>query len=161
MTELTFKQAQVEMRQLLRVFRAFENVEAILAAAGEAAKAQASAEERLKMLQGELFELGGTVSAARTAATLEQTQAAIELERLRERHFDSEAKFKAVAEETAAARDRRAQEKLTELELHCEQVQEEIAKLEDEKEALEKKLEHTRAEYAAMLKRLGVGDARL
>lgn len=153
---MNFKQAQVELRAMVRVFRAFEHVDEILKAASASIQAQVNAEEKLVELLGEIAGVETNLVAGRERATAEQGAARVELEHLRKRHFDTEAKFKTLAEETRSTRERVANENRTAMELQVEELRAEYKKVTTQKDEQEKLLSTAQDEYAAMLKRLGV-----
>lgn len=153
--EMSFKQAQGEMRAMLKLLHAFENVDAVLKAASNAGVAQANADEKIVELQGEIAALKETIAEKRAVATAEQRDAAVEMERLRDVHFAREAKFKAEADESARTRERVATEALTASELFAKQLKTDCATLEATRAELEQKVKAAQGDWDAMRKRMG------
>ncbi len=158
-TEMGFKQAQGEMRAMLKALRGFEAVDAVLRAAANAGVAQVNAEKKLVGLLSEIEGLETSLAAARAQATKEQNVAAVELERARDAHYAREAKFKNEAEETAQRRERVANEAMTASELIGKQLKADCVGLEEKREGLVKAITRAQADWDAMRKRMGVGDA--
>lgn len=154
--EMSFKQAQVELRAMVRVFRAFEHVDEILSAAGAAIQAQVNAEEKLVGLLEEIRGLEANLEAGRAKATVEQRSAGLELEHLRTQHFDTEAKFKSLADETRSARERAAQEMSTASELIAKQLKAECEVLEGRKKELTEAVGRVQGDWDAMRERMGM-----
>ncbi len=154
--EMGFKQAQGEMRAMLKALRSFEAVDAVLKAAANAQVAQVNTEAEIEALREEVKGLADAVAEGRAVATKEQNAAAVEMERLREVHFATEAKFKSEADETRKTRERCAVEVITASELISKQLQTDIGKLKAHKVELEEAVEAARGEWDAMRKRMGV-----
>ncbi len=154
--KMDFKQAQSEMRAMVRALRAFENVSAVLKAAADAHVATENAEEKLVGILQEIEGIETNLSAGRAKATEEQRVAAVEMERLRDVYFTREATFKNEAEQTAKARERAANEMSTAAELIASGLQAECAVLEEKRDGLTKAVAKAQAEWDAMRKRMGV-----
>ncbi len=156
MADMSFKEAQNEMRAMLKWVRAFARVDEVLRAASDAIVAQVNTEAEIEALREEVKGLADAVALGRAAATKEQGDAMREMERLRTQHFATEAKFKSEADETRKTRERCATEVITASELISKQLQTDIGKLKARKVELEEAVENARGEWNAMRKRMGV-----
>ncbi len=155
-TEMGFKQAQGEMRAMLKMLRCFENVNAVLSAAADAGVAQVNAEAQLAELLSEIAGIETNLAQQRAQASKEQNDAAVEMERLRVVHFATEAKFKSEADETRKTRERCATEVITASELISKQLKTDIEGLRARKVELEEAVAGAHREWNAMRKRMGV-----
>lgn len=155
-TELTFKEAASEAKQIVRSLRVFEKLEEVLTAA-------ANAEARVKGLEGKgegLAESAGDweekVTAARAQYTSEQVIAGTELDRLREAANDAAGKAERDKEEALSQTRREIEEaqragsrKKRALVVECQELEEKCR-------TLEERLKRESADYDAFRAKVGM-----
>ena len=150
------KQAHGAARAMVRALRDFQGVEEVLDAAVGAKQAQVAVEERIRVLSASAKKWESAVEEARGQYTSEQNEAAITVERLRDRALELQARFTQEADEARTAREKEMQKALTAGELVKKQLTSQCRELEARRKELEEKLQKARDEYAAMLEKLGV-----
>ena len=156
MGELTFKQAAGEARQMVRALRAFEKVEAILAAGADAEARLSGLEEKIKLLSTSAAKWEGAVEEARARYTAEQISAGVEMERLATRAIEALTAQEREHAEALAQADREIRGALTAGELARKQITAKCRSLEERRGELEEKLKLARDEYTAFCEKVGV-----
>ena len=156
MDELTSKQAQVECRAPIKLLRAFEKVEAILAASASAEARQVGLEEKIKLLSTSAAKWEGAVEEARSRYTAEQISAGVEMERLATRAIEALTVQEREHAEALTQADREIKSALTAGELACKQITAKCRSLEERRVELEEKLKLARDEYTAFCEKVGV-----
>ncbi len=156
MTEMTFKQAVSEARQMVRALRAFEKVEAVLAAGADAEARLSGLEEKIKLLSTSAVKWEGAVEEARGRYTAEQVVAGTEMDRLRGAAMDAISAQERKRDEALAQADREVKEALTAGELVKKRLTAQCRSLEERRAELEGKLQQAREEYDAFREKVGV-----
>ena len=155
MGELTSKQAQVECRAPIKLLRAFENVEAILAASATAEARQMGLEKKIKALSTSATKWEGAVEEARARYTSEQIAAGTEMDRVRGAAMDAITEQERKRDEALAQVDREIKSALTAGELVKKQITAQCRELEERRVELEGKLKQKREDHEEFLEKVG------
>lgn len=153
------KQAHSAARMLVRALREFEVTEEVLGAAALAAKAQAGAEERIRVLSASAAKWEAALEAARAAHAKVMAEGQQQYEEAGAQHNDIVATMEQARELRLSEIDRAVAEALSAGEEKKKTLIAECRSLEGRRDELEQEMNKAREAHAAMLRTLGVKNA--